>query len=209
MARLKLALAALFVFSGCRERPAVLEYVPFRSSFADFECLAPKGWQVESAQEGDSYRVTIFLGPEDPKALWGRPRLVASWHAFGKPFRMSSGETGKYDSADDYLRQTLAKVWGPDPQYVEPKHPVSVDGRPAERLVIRVEKDEYMSILGAKPVKAGGGRLWRRDSAVLVPGRSGFYAFVYPAVERSQARYAPAYEKLLESLRFLKESPVE
>ncbi len=84
-----------------------------------------------------------------------------------------------------------------------------MDGRPAERLVVRVEKDEYMSIPGGKPVKGGGGRVGRRDSAVFVPTRSGFYTFVYPAVERTQATYAPAFEKLVESMRFLKESPVE
>lgn len=202
-------LMGLLALSACLDKPAVLEYVPYRSSFTDFECLAPKGWQVETAQENDAYRLTIWLGPKDPQALWGRPRLVATWHAFANDFRKSSGERGRYDSPDDYIRQNLAKVWGPDPQYVEPRHPVTVDGRAAERLVIRVQKDEYMALPGAQPVKAGGGRLWRRDSVVLVPTRSGFYTFVYPAVERTQVRYAPAFEKLLESLKFLKESPVE
>lgn len=200
--------ASLLALAACRQRPG-FEYTPYRSAFADFECLVPKGWAVETAEDRDAYRFTVLLGPDDDKALWGQARFVVAWHAFGKPFKKASGEAGRYDSPDDYVGQLQRTVWSPEPQHLEPRHPVTVDGRPAERLVVRFEKDEYMSLPGAKPVGQGGGRMWRRDTAVIVPTRSGFYTLVFPSAEGVQPRYAPAFEKLLESFRFLKESPVE
>ncbi|MBI4348650.1 MAG: hypothetical protein HY553_17560 [Elusimicrobia bacterium] len=204
-----LAAVLLVTLSSCRKTPAPLEFVPQRSAFGDFECLVPKGWETESARQGDTYRFSIWLGPEHDGVLWGRPRIVAAWHAAGKTFDKPSGDKGKFDSADDYVKQNLRTVWGPDAQFVEPRRPVTVGGRAAERLAVRVEKDAYMALPGARPVSAGGERMWRRDTAVLVPTRSGFYTFVYPAAEKTQPLYAAAFDKFIESLVFLKDSPVE
>lgn len=201
-----LLLAALVVtLSSCRKQTPPVEFVLYRSPFGDFECLVPKGWENETARQTDVYRFSIWLGPENEQVLWGRPRFVAAWHAVGKAFEKPSGGKGRYDSLEDYVKQNLRTVWGPDAQFVEPRRPVTVGGRAAERLALRVEKDAYMALPGARPVRAGGGRMWRRDTAVLVPTRSGFYTFVYPAAEKTQPLYAPAFDKLIESLVFLKD----
>jgi hypothetical protein len=209
--RLLLAFAALAAATtGCRRKvPGPSEFVEYKSPSGDFECLVPKGWTAETAADGDAYRFVAWLGPEDREALWGVPRFVVAWHAVGKPFRKASGAPGKYESLDDYLRQMGETAWGPDPTYPEPRHAVLVGGRSAERLVVRVRKDEYMSLPDARPVSAGGGRMWRLDTAVFVPTHGGFYTIVFPCAEKVHGRYAPAFEKLLASFRFLKDNPVD
>jgi hypothetical protein len=202
------AVSALLAVA-CGKRPAPLEYVPFRSAFGDFECLVPKGWGAETTSQKAAYRSTIWTGPEDPKALWGAPRFVLTWHAAGKPFEKVSGDTGRYESIDDYVRQMTATVWGPDPQYPEPRRPVTIGGRRGERMTVRFEKDAYMSLPGEKPAAQGGKRMWRRDTAAFIPTQGGFYTIVFPSSEYVEPTYRPAFAKLLESLQFLKDNPLD
>lgn len=203
------ALGLAILLCACGRKSVSVELTPFRSPFGDFECLAPTDWTVETAQDSDAYRFTVWLGPEDPQALWGAPRFVAAWHAFGKAFKKASGEPGRYESVEDYVRQMKSTVWTLESTDQEKRYALTVDGRAAERLVVRFEKDAYMSLPGAKPASQGGGRMWRRDVAVVVPTRTGFYTFVFPSAEAVDGKYRPAFDRLVESVRFLKESPVE
>lgn len=186
-----------------------MEFVLYRSPWGDFDCSVPKGWTEETSADRDAYRFVSWTGPADRDALWGAPRFVVTWQAAGREFRKASGAKGLYDSIEDYIAQMRAQAWGPDPRMPEPLHGVSVGGRRARRMTIRVQKDSYMSLPGAKPVSQGGGRMWRRDTAVFVPTRLGFYAIVFPCAEGTFGAYSPAFERFLSGLRFLKDGPVE
>ncbi|MCX5786913.1 MAG: hypothetical protein NTX64_00155 [Elusimicrobia bacterium] len=203
-------LAASFFFAACRRHPSGPQvFVPYSSASGDFECAAPLGWRAETSADADAYRFTVWLGPEDKEALWGAPRFVVAWYAAGKPVRKASGETGKYASIDDYIAQMAATVWGPDPAFSARRTAVTIGGRPAERMVVRVQKDAYMNLPDARPAAAGGGRMWREDEAVFVPTRKGFYTIVFPSSADARPRYEAAFQKLIDSLRFTKESPVD
>ena len=202
--------AASLLSASCRRHPAGPQaFAPYTSAFGDFECVAPLGWRAETSADGDAYRFTVWLGPEDKEALWGAPRFVMAWYANGKPLKKASGETGRYASVDDYVAQMMASVWGPEPSFPQKRSPSTVGGRPAERMVVRVQKDAYMNLPDARPAEAGGGRIWREDEAVFVPTRRGFYTIVFPSSADARSRYQAAFEKFIESLRFTKESPID
>ncbi len=206
--RRTLFLVVFGLLACAKTPPGPKEFAAYKSPSGDFECLIPKGWTSETALDGDVYRFVTWVGPDDPKALWGAPRFVLTWHAAGKKFKKASGEPGKYDSIEDFVAQMGRNAWSPDPAYPEPLHAVLVGGRGAQRLTVRVQKDAYMSIPDARPVSQGGGRMWRKDTGVFVPTRGGFYTIVFPCAEDTSPRPPPAFEKLLESLRFLTDSPV-
>ena len=167
--------------------------------------MAPVGWRAETAADGDAYRFTAWLGPQDKEQLWGAPRFVVAWYADGRPVREASGETAMYRSADDYIRQMLATVWRPSAKFLDGPRATAVAGRPGQRMVVRVRKDAFLSLPGANP----GEPMWREDEAVLVPTRRGFYAIVFPSSADARPRYAAAFERFLASLRFTKESPAD
>ncbi|OGR90521.1 MAG: hypothetical protein A3J74_03430 [Elusimicrobia bacterium RIFCSPHIGHO2_02_FULL_57_9] len=175
------------------------KYVAYVSRQNDFKCSAPWGWSVMSEKEGTRYANTTFIGPFAPEFYLGAPSLSVRWHAYSYPHRLADGVLEMYSSADDYIRQMINNVYGPQAELLEPVHDIFVAKRKAKHFVVLApapapEGRQWGTVLDAqsnKPVNL------RQHAYVIVPMQQGFYVLVYPATREGFKLYEPHFNQLV------------
>ncbi|MBI4385882.1 MAG: hypothetical protein HY551_00720 [Elusimicrobia bacterium] len=214
-------LAALLIAAGCRSP----KYAQYASRAGDFVCEVPWGWSVAADVAGGDYANITFTGPLEPDFFRGVPSLSVRWHRANTPHRLPDGTYEMYASADDFIRQMMRDVYGAQAQIWAGAdrdiRQAQGEGRPlAHSQRIKVSDREATYFVVFRTLKAPEGKTYgviRSDSgerAVLqrhgyavVPVRGGFYALVYPATRDGFEKYRPAFFRLLNTFRLLKEGP--
>lgn len=206
-----LALAA-----GCRPP----KYAAYESIHKDFTVSVPWGWQVMTDQQDNDFTQATFIGPFDPDFYLGAPSLSVRWFRRYRPHRLSDGRLEMYGGADDFIRQMLKQVYGP--QYVL----TALDGKLSYK---RGPDNEAVEVIPETTLKASGlkakafavesalpapeANKWgisaqsgtnkpfilRKHAYVVVPIESGFYVLTYPATERGYGKFLDKFAGLMGS----------
>ena len=207
MRKLLLAIlgAGVLASFGCRRPQSAL----YTSVNRDFQCRVPWAWQVIFDSEGDHFNSTAFVGPFEPDFYLGAPSLSVSWHSRYSTHRLRDGALEMYADADDFIRQTLDSVYGPERIMVKDVETIEAAGRKAKYFVV-------FSYAPADP-QARWGTVTRRSTGqsanprqhayVVVPMPSGFYVIAYPATFVGFAKYEPQFNRLVRSFVVLKDGP--
>lgn len=196
---------ALAALAGC----LYPKYASYASPRGDFRCLVPWGWQVTTEFEEPRFGNVTFLGPFEPDFYLGVPSLSVRWHQSFKAHRLPDGSLEIYSGVDDYIRQMLKGVYGPDPIMRQEVSEIEVASR----------KGKYFVVVSAAP--AGKDRVWgvrvdpqtrksanlRQHAYVLVPLEKGFYVLVYPATRDGYPKYEKAFNQLVNSFVPLANGP--
>lgn len=203
--RLPLLIALLgALFSGCRYP----RYARYTSFHGDFRCEVPYSWNVMRDVEGEKYANTTFIGPFEPDFYLGVPSFSVRWYERFRPHTLPDGTLEMYSGADDFIKQTLKAVYGPNPVLPQEQHEVEVAGRKAKHFVV------------LSPVQVPSDRRWgvsldgkkktfnlRQHAYVLLPMERGFYVFVYPATKDGYDKYKKDFEHLVFSFEPVKNGP--
>ncbi len=190
---------------GCR-RPASALYT---SSNRDFQCRVPWAWEVLFDSEGEHFNDTTFIGPFEPDFYRGVPSLSVRWHSRYSTHRLRDGSLEMYADADDFIRQTLDSIYGPERVMIKEVQTIEAAGRPAKYFVVfSYGPADPQAQWGTVIRKSTGAKANPRQHAyVVVPMPSGFYVLVYPATELGFAKYEPQFNALVRSFTPLKDGP--
>ncbi|HAM35419.1 MAG TPA: hypothetical protein DEB40_10415 [Elusimicrobia bacterium] len=200
-----LALCGIILSAGCKAP----KYAHYTSARGDFRCNVPWAWNVMFDFEGNHFNNTTFIGPFEPDFFLGAPSFSVRWYRRYATHRLRDNSLEMYSSADDFIKQTWAAVYGPDRIMLRPPHEILVAGRRAKHFVVlsagpasprarwgtAVDKDTGKSI---NP---------RQHAFVVLPMPSGFYVFAYPATRQGFGRYEPQFNQLVNSFVPLTDGP--
>ncbi len=207
MKRILLAVlgAGVLAGSGCR-RPQSAHYA---SVNRDFQCRVPWAWEVMFDSEGDHFNNTTFIGPFEPNFYLGVPSLSVCWHSRYSTHRLRDGSLEMYADADDFIRQTLDSVYGPERLMIKDVQTIEAAGRKAKYFeVFSYGPADPQARWGTVTRKSTGQSANpRRHAYVVVPMPSGFYAIAYPATFMGFAKYEPQFNQLVRSFVLLKDGP--
>jgi hypothetical protein len=193
------------------------KYVNYTSIQGDWSSSVPWAWNVMTDSDGARFASTTFLGPFEPEFYLGAPSLSVRWHAYNSSHKLRDGLVESYSSADDYIKQMLANVYGPDYELVSDKdikqpQPVSevlIGGRKAKHFVVLSSVAVPPSTKWGTSIDPESGRLVnvRRHAYTILPLDKGFYVIVYPATNEGYGLYVKQYNNLVNSFKPLKEGP--
>lgn len=193
------------------------KYASYESINKDFAVSVPWGWQVMTDQQDADFTMTAFIGPFDPDFYLGAPSLSVRWYRRDRPHRLADGRLELYGGADDFIRQTLKQVYGPEYVLLKLDGKVSYDNdRKAEVIPEVTLKQSGLKAKGfivesATPApeankwgisaQAGTGKpfVLRKHAYVVVPVEGGFYVLTYPATERGFPNYLDKFAGLMGS----------
>lgn len=193
------------------------KYASYESINKDFAASVPWGWQVMTDQQDNDFSQTAFIGPFDPDFYLGAPSLSVRWYRRYRPHRLTDGRLELYSGADDFIRQTLNQVYGPEYVLLRLDGKVSYDNdRQAEVIPEVTLKQSGLKAKGfivesATPApeankwgisaQAGTGKpfVLRKHAYVVVPVEDGFYVLTYPATERGFPNYLDKFAGLMGS----------
>lgn len=216
---LSAALLGALALSACNPP----KYVSYTSIHGDWKAQAPWGWRVMTDQEGKRFTNANFIGPFEPEFYLGAPSFGVRWHSYSFPHRLADGRIEMYSSINDFIRQTLAGVYAPDYELVDPaekagewKLPVIdqpkeivVDGRRARSFTVlapvRVPRGARWGVLTDSKTKETG--VVRLHAYVVVPAKRGFYVLVYPATRDGFKFYARQFYNFVNTFTLLTEGP--
>jgi hypothetical protein len=207
-AALLLALAA-----GCNPP----KYATYESINKDFTASVPWGWQVMTDQQDTDFSQTTFIGPFDPDFYLGAPSLSVRWFRRYRPHRLTDGRLEMYGGADDFIKQMLAQVYGPEYVLLTLDGKVSYDN--AKRAEVVPEITLKQSGLKAKAFtvesavqapeankwgisaesKSGKAFVLRKHAYVVVSVEDGFYVLTYPATDRGYDNFLDKFAGLMGS----------
>lgn len=213
--------ATLLLLSACQPP----KYVRFISPYKDFVCEVPWGWAVYLDGAGSDYTSATFTGPLEPEFFRGTPSLSVRWYAYNAAHRMPGGTAESYRSTDDFTRQMLTDVYGPD-GYIKAGgdfdqqraasqgnllpdiSTITVSAASgAHYVVYRTIPAPKGANLGVVQDGKGGSVIRQRHAYVLVPMRGGFYVVTYPATREGFEKYKPAFFHLVNTFKLMKEGP--
>lgn len=192
------------------------KYVNYTSTHGDWKASVPWAWNIITDEEGEHFKSTTFIGPFEPEFYLGAPSFIVRWHSYGIAHRLRDGLVESYSSVDDYIKQMLTNVYGPEYQLVsdgDPREPAAVSeilisGRKAKHFVV------LSSVLVPPATKWGtsvdsAGRLanLRRHSYAILPLQKGFYVIVYPATRDGYALHIKPFNNLVNTFALLKDGP--
>ncbi|MDD5656119.1 MAG: hypothetical protein PHF00_02560 [Elusimicrobia bacterium] len=191
--------------SGCKPpRSAV-----YTSPRGDFRADVPWAWSVMLDADGRNFVNTAFIGPFEPDFYLGAPSLSVRWHAAYAAHKLRDGSIEMYAGPDDYIKQTLEGVYGPDRVLLEPVSDVVVAGRRAKHFVVLSAGPAHPKARWGTAVEQSTGRTInpRQHAYVVVPAAAGFYVLVYPATQAGFAKYEPQFNRLVNSFTPLTDGP--
>lgn len=223
MTRIRALLAAgvALLVVGCQPP----KYVRFVSPYKDFVCDVPWGWAVYLDSAGSDYTSATFTGPLEPDFYRGTPSLSIRWYAHYAPHAVPGGVVEIYSSTDDFTRQMLREVYGPDGyikaaadleqqaaasrgQLLPDSARVKVSAiEGAHYVVYRTVPAPQGTNLGVVQDDSGNAVVRQRHAYVLVPRKNGFYVIVYPATREGFEKYKPAFNQLVNTFKLLKDGP--
>ncbi|MDE1977046.1 MAG: hypothetical protein KGL04_04850 [Elusimicrobia bacterium] len=201
---LSAALLLVSALAGCAPK-----YATYASVNGDFRCLAPWRWKVITAHEGTHYTDTTFIGPFDPKFYLGAPSLSIRWYRDYASHRLGDGSLEMYSGPDDYIRQTLRNVYGPESQLAQPMNEVLVAGLPAKHFVVLSEAPAPAGARwGVLTDQTTGKRFVPQKHAyVVVPVPDGFYVLIYPATDPGYADHLAQFNTMVNTFFLAKDGP--
>jgi len=213
LARRLSAVLLLALAAGCNPP----KYATYESINKDYTAAVPWGWQVVTDQQDNDFAQATFIGPFDPDFYLGAPSLSVRWYRRYRPHRLSDGRLEMYAGPDDFIKQTLSIVYGPE--YVL----LTLDGRPSYDNAKRTEiipdivlknsglKAKAFAVESAVPapeqnrwgISAQTGTdkpfVLRKHAYVVVPIEDGFYVLTYPATERGYQNFLDKFAGLMGS----------
>ena len=214
--------AGLAITSGCV--PAK-KYSAYRSHEGDFACEVPAGWPVVMDRASAYFSQVLFTGPFEPSFYLGVPTLSVRWYRINAPRRLPNGSHEMYSSVQDFMGQMLRDVYGPDGSFkadADAEADLAM-GRgetlpESKRIKISGREGVYFVAYHNAPAPEGkrdgvvsdnAGRrvILQRHGYAILPVHGGFYVLSYPATRDGFEKYKPAFFKLINSFRILKEGP--
>lgn len=193
------------------------KYASYESINKDFAVSVPWGWQVMTDQQDSDFTLTAFIGPFDPDFYLGAPSLSVRWYRRDRPHRLADGRLEIYGGADDFIRQTLKQVYGPEYVLLKLDGKVSYDNDRKAEVIPEVTlkqsglKAKAFIVESATPApeankwgisaQAGTDKpfVLRKHAYVVVPVADGFYVLTYPATERGFPNYLDKFAGLMGS----------
>jgi hypothetical protein len=183
-------LSALVLASSACKAPKYVRYV---SPFQDFTCEVPWGWAVYLDSAGSDYTSATFTGPLEPEFLRGIPSLTVRWYSYNAPHKLPDGSYETYSSVEDFTRQMLRDVYGPDaytkagsdydqalaaskepPMAVADQNTIRVSGAPATfYIVYRTAAAPPGANVGVVQDAQGNSVVRQRHAYVLLPMQIG------------------------------------
>ncbi len=220
MKRLALAVAALASLAAACSPP---KYAVYRSVFDDYTASVPWGWKVTAEAQHADFAQVLFVGPFDPDFFLGEPSLSVRWYRDYRAHHLPGGALEMYSGPDDFIRQTLAGVYGRDAVLYGAGRRQD-GGRP----IIDAPQDltlkgsgltaKFFIVMSPAPAPAdfhygletgadGKPVNMRMHAYAVVPVGEGFYVLCYPATKRGFEKHLHDFEALIGSFRPLTAGP--
>jgi len=193
------------------------KYANYESINKDFQASVPWGWQVMTDQQDNDFSQTTFIGPFDPDFYLGAPSMSVRWYARYRPHRLTDGRLEMYSGPDDFIKQTLAQVYGPEYFLLTLAGKASYDNEKKTEVVPEITLKnsgltaKAFTVVSATPApeankwgisgQAGTGKpfVLRKHAYVVVPIEGGFYVLTYPATERGYENFIDKFAGLMGS----------
>ena len=204
----KTLLAAAFcglALLGCRAP----KYALYTSVHRDFQCRVPWAWSVLFDEEEKHFTNTAFIGPFEPDFYLGAPSFGVRWYSRYATHRLRDGRLEMYAGADDFIKQTLHSVYGPERVMVQDVHEILVAGRKAKHFVALCAGPAHPKARWGTAVDKATGAFInpRKHAYAVLPMPSGFYVIVYPATQQGFDRYESQFNQLVNTFVPLKDGP--
>lgn len=210
------AVLLLALAAGCNPP----KYALYESINKDFTASVPWGWQVMTDQQDNDFAQTTFIGPFDPDFYLGAPSLSVRWYRRYRPHRLPDGRIEMYSGADDFIRQTLSQVYGPEYvlmtltgqlAYKRGLDDAAVEVIPETTLKQSGLRAKAFAVESATPApeankwgisaQSGTGKpfVLRKHAYAVVAIEDGFYVLTYPATERGYENFLDKFAGLMGS----------
>lgn len=188
----------LALIAGCTPP----KYAAYESVNKDFTASVPWGWQVMTDQQDNDFAQATFIGPFDPDFYLGAPSVSVRWFRKYRPHRLTDGRLEMYAGADDFIKQMLTQVYGPEYVLLTLDDKVSYDNDKRAEVIPEITlknsglKAKAFAVESATPApesnkwgisadaKTGKSFVLRKHAYVIVTIEDGFYVLTYPATER-------------------------
>jgi hypothetical protein len=194
-----------FLALGCKAPDHALYTSPNR----DFQCDVPWAWNVMYDSEDKHFTNLTFIGPYEPRFYLGAPSFSVRWYTRYATHRLRDGSLEMYSGPDDYIKQTLDSVYGPDRRMEVPVHEVDVAGRKIKHfVVVAAGPADAKATLGlALDPETGKTINPRKHAYAVIPMPSGFYVLIYPATKQGYDSYYKQFDRLVKSFVPFKDGP--
>ena len=175
------------------------KYIAYNSQFGDWTAQVPWGWEVYVDQQGEDFTNYTFVGPFDKAFFNGVPSLSVRWYRTNRSLSLRDGSYESYASADDYIRQTLAAVYGSDAKLVQPVHDIPVSGWGGRHFIVKSVAEVPESYTFGVSIQPGTNRhgVVRMHEYAIVPMDTGFYVLIYPATEQGYDHHNKKFNNLV------------
>ncbi|MFH1725078.1 MAG: hypothetical protein ABII00_10720 [Elusimicrobiota bacterium] len=198
-------MAGILFVSACNPP----KYVRYSSEFGDFVAQVPWGWSVYLDESGSVHYGYTFVGPFEPDFFRGVPTLNIRWYAYNKYHRLPHGRSDIFFSHEDYIRETLREVYGPDRYLEQPVHRVAVSGWEGSHFVVVSPVEVPPDTRFGVSLERDGDKVvvLRQHAYVVLPMDSGFYVMIYPATRGGYGKYLDRFNHLVNTFRVIKDGP--
>ncbi|MDD5301729.1 MAG: hypothetical protein PHS14_01360 [Elusimicrobia bacterium] len=221
LARRLSALLLLALAAGCNPP----KYATYESINKDYTVSVPWGWQVITDQQDNDFSQATFIGPFDPDFYLGAPSLSVRWYKKYRPHRLTDGRLEMYGGPDDFIKQILKQVYGPEYVLLTLDGKVSYDNAKHTEVIPEITlkqsglKARAFAVESAVPApeankwgisadsKTGKAFVLRKHAYVVVPAENGFYVLTYPATERGYENFLDKFAGLMGSFMPLTSGP--
>ena len=193
------------------------KYATYESINKDYTASVPWGWQVMTDQQDNDFTQATFIGPFDPDFYLGAPSLSVRWFRRYRPHRLTDGRIEMYGGPDDFIRQTLVQIYGPEYVLLTLEGKVSYDNAKQEEIIPEITlrqsglKAKAFAVVSAVPApednkwgistdsKTGKASVLRKHAYAVVPIEDGFYVLTYPATDRGYENFLDKFAGLMGS----------
>lgn len=215
--RLAAVLVVLSLGAGCRPP----KYADYESIQKDYSVLVPWGWTVMTDAQDSDFTQAAFIGPFDPLFYLGAPSLSVRWFRRYRPHRLVDGRLEMYSGADDFIKQMLKDVYGPEYAVFDLAGKLSYRLAPSGKDAVEVIPETTLQTSGLKakvfavvsetpaPANAQWGVFTRKDTGqtfvhrkhayAVVPVEEGFYVLTYPATLEGYDNHESKFRGLIGS----------
>jgi hypothetical protein len=221
LARRLSAVLLLALAAGCNPP----KYASYESINKDFTASVPWGWQVMTDQQDNDFAQSTFIGPFDPDFYLGAPSISVRWYRKNRPHRLTDGRLEMYGGPDDFIKQMLSQVYGPEYFVLTLDGKVSYDNAKHTAIIREITlkssglKAQAFAVESAVAVpdankwgisadsKTGKAFVLRKHGYVVLPMEGGFYVLTYPATERGYENHLDKFAGLMGSFMPLTAGP--
>jgi hypothetical protein len=207
--------ALLAAAAGCNPP----KYAAYEAVSKDYSVSVPWGWQVLTEAQEDSFAQATFIGPFDGDFYLGAPSLSVRWYKKYRPHKLADGRLELYTGADDFIKQILPQIYGP--QYVLkrlddqlsykegatsaieviPEITLKSSGLPAKAFIVVSPTPAPANMHWGVTLQAGTDKpfILRKHAYAVVPIEGGFYVLTYPATDAGYEHYKDVFAGLIGS----------